>query len=499
MLPWTNRQIFFINNNIRIISVKNMNKSNYLCCIAAGLIGLAATPSNEGPTAITNEDNENIVFVIPIDGVINPSLVYVVRRGVEKAAADERVAAIIFEMDTDGGRLDVTERIIRLIQNLDVPTYTFVNAKAFSAGAIIAMATDYIYMAENSVIGDAMPIMVSPLGGAQEMPEGLEEKMVSAVAALIRSAAQNKGHDPQLAEAMVRREIEYAIDGEVISPAGQLLTLTNVEAARRFGKESEPLLSRGTVADIEALIENAGLQATDVVRLTIRAPEQFARLIESLSFLLLAGGLLGLYIEIRTPGFGLPGIVGLLLLAIWFWGHHIAGLSGILELTFFLAGFALLLIELFLIPGFGAAGLAGLTLMAGAILMSMIDIAPGGPILPRELDLSYPLRMLTYTILTTGAGMYLITVYLPGIPLFRRIILEQATDKASGYQTSEATDDLVGRQGVTLTALRPAGACMFDDRRLDVVTEGEFIEAGVPVKISETHGNRIIVQRLRTG
>lgn len=461
--------------------------------IAAGILGLAAAPesSNRTPDAA-----DGIVLVIPIDGIINPSLTYVVRRGVEQAAADERVTAIVFNMDTDGGRLDVTERIIRLIQDIEVPTYTFVNAKAFSAGAIIAMATDHIYMAPGSVIGAAMPIMVSPFSGAQEMPEALQEKMVSAVAALIRSAAQNKGHDPTLAEAMVRREMEYVIDDEVISPAGQLLTLNNLEAERIVGEESRPLLSRGTVSNVEELMDAAGLSGREIMTLTITAGEQFARIIESLSFLFLAGGLLGLYIEIRSPGFGFFGMLGLLLLAVWFWGHHIAGLTGVFELTLFLIGFGLLLVEIFLIPGFGVTGLLGLLLMGGAIFLSMVDITPpDGPILPGEINWMFPLRMMTYTFLILGVGVYLITVYLPGIPIFRRLILEQATDKASGYQASSDTTDWVGRHGVALSALRPAGSALFDDDRLDVIAQGEFIEAGSPVEIVETHGNRIIVKR----
>lgn len=471
---------------------------NRLLCITAaalGLMGLAAAPgpTTEAPRHATSANQDKVVFVIPIEGVINPSLTYVVRRGIRQAANDDRVKAIVFDMHTDGGRLDVTEQIIRLIQNLDVPTYTFVNSRAFSAGAIISLATDHIYMAPNSVIGDAMPIMVSPMGGPQEMPEALEEKMVSAVAALIRGAAQHKGHDPLLAEAMVRRELEYAIDGEIICPAGELLTLTNVEAGRLF--DGTPLLSRGTVEDIETLIALEGLADSQIVQLTILPSEQFARWIEALSFIFLAGGLLGLYIEIRSPGFGLPGITGLLLLAVWFWGHHIAGLSGIMELALFMVGFGLLLAEVFVVPGFGLTGILGIAMMMGAIMLSMIEFAPAGPILPRQIDFMQPLQTLMYTVLLTGLGVYLVTIFLPGIPVFRRLILSRSTDRAHGYQASDDTTELLGNQGTTLTSLRPAGAGLFGDRRLDVVSRGDFIEAGIPIVIVETHGNRIIVER----
>ncbi len=189
-----------------------------------------------------------MVYVIPVHGMIEPALLYVMRRGVAEAEING-AAAIVLSMDTLGGRLDAATDIVRLMQRVRVPTYTFVEKNAISAGAIIALSTDKIFMAPGSVIGDAMPIMMSPTGGAQEMPEAIEEKTVSAVAALIRAAAQESGHDPQLAEAMVRRELEYKIADEVISPAGQLLTLTNVEAEREVGppEARRKLLSQGTL------------------------------------------------------------------------------------------------------------------------------------------------------------------------------------------------------------------------------------------------------------
>ena len=193
------------------------------------------------------------VYVVPVRGQIEGALLYVLRRGIAEAER-HNAAAIVLVMDTPGGTLDAAGDIVRSIQNARPPVYTFVEKDSFSAGAIIALATKGIFMAPGSVIGDALPIMMTPFGGVQEMSEGLEEKAVSAVAALVRSAAQNAGHDPELAEKMVRRELEFKIGDEIISPAGRLLTLTADEAARP-GKEGRPLLSAGTAADMPALLE----------------------------------------------------------------------------------------------------------------------------------------------------------------------------------------------------------------------------------------------------
>jgi membrane-bound serine protease (ClpP class) len=162
-------------------------------------------------------------------------------------------------------------------------------------------------MAPGSVIGDALPILMSPVGGIQEMSEGVEEKAVSAVSALVRSAAQAAGHDPELAEKMVRRELEYKIGDEVISPAGQLLTLTAEEAARP-GKDNQALLSSGTQAGLPEVLEALGLAGRPLVELQITSTERLARLIAGGAPILMMLGFLGLYIEFRTPGFGLPGI-----------------------------------------------------------------------------------------------------------------------------------------------------------------------------------------------
>ncbi len=438
-------------------------------------------------------EDAGLVYIIPVRGLIEPALLYVIRRGVAEAVRAE-AEAIVFVMDTPGGRVDVVQQIIFTIQNLPLRTVTFVERNAISGGAMIALATNEIYMAPGSVIGDAMPIMVTPWGSVVEQPEAHEEKTVSAVASMIRAAAQQGGHDPDLAEAMVRRDNEYRVGGELISPAGQLLTLTDEEAARPLREDGRPLLSAGTVSDLDALLERLGLEGAERRTLQVTAAERLARYIAGLAPLFLMAGLLGLYIEVRTPGFGLPGILGLLALAVFFWGHHIAGLAGQEDIALFLVGVALLTVELVFLPDFGVVGVLGLICMLAGMLLSMTQRLPGGPWLPAWGDLHLPFVNLAIALAGTVAAGLLAGRFLPSTTLFRRLVLEQATLRDQGFSASPSDPSLVGMTGRALAPLRPSGPARFGERRLDVISQGAFLETGARVRIVEVHGNRVVVE-----
>lgn len=471
-----------------------MNQRLLVAFLVAAVFPFVLQPAFAEEAAIQGTNAVRPVYVIPVKGMIEPALVYVMRRGVLEAER-HNAAAVVLLMDTLGGRLDAATDIVRLMQNVRVPTYTFVEKNAISAGAIIALSTKKIYMAPGSVIGDAMPIMMSPTGGAQEMPEAIEEKTVSAVSALIRAAAQESGHDPQLAEAMVRREIEYKIGEEVISPTGQLLTLTNVEAEREVGPEGErrKLLSEGTVADVPAMLEVIGLAGSPTQEMEVTSAEQLARLIAAASPLLLMAGLLGLYIEFKTPGFGLPGLLGLSALALFFWGYHIAGLAGLEDVAIFLVGVVLIALEVFVLPGFGIPGVLGITLVLYSLLSAMAERLPGGSWAPSLPALQIPLLKLSSGVILAAIGGVFIARFLPHSRAGHWLVLDKATTAQAGYTGAATDSSLLGQRGITLTALRPAGAAQFGDRRVDVITSGEFEEAGTPIRVVAVRGNRIVV------
>lgn len=438
-----------------------------------------------------------VVYEIPIKDMIEPSLLYIIRRGLDEAQ-ESGADAVVFVMDTPGGRVDTTEQIVRLIEAVDVPTYTFVEHNAISAGAIIALSTDHIYMAPGSKIGDAMPIVASPQGGMQALGDAEREKIESYVDSLIRGIAQRKGRDKDLASAMVRRSVEYKIGDEVISKEGELLTLTHIEAEKIYEIDGvkRPLLSEGTVKDVDEMLGKIGLAGATVKELQVTDVEKFARIIATLAPLFMTIGMLALWIEFQTPGIGWGAVVGVVCLGLFFFGHHIAGLAGHEEMLLFLLGLILLLVEIFALPGFGLIGLTGIFLMMWSLLISMAPNFPDNPMVPSLPDLKLPIRNLVISLILSGAGMLIVSRYLPKSKAASWLVLQESTSAKAGYRSSQEHTDLVGQVGRTLTALRPGGSAMFGDTRLDVVARGEFVNSGARVKVMEVHGNRVVVEPL---
>ena len=213
------------------------------------------------------------------------------------------------------------------------------------------------------------------------------------------------------------------------------------------------------------------------------------------SVFLLIGGLLGVYIEFKTPGFGLPGIAGILLLAIWFWGHHVAGLAGMGEVLLFLLGIALLLVEIFIIPGFGIIGIAGIALIFLSLFMGMVEHYPGMPY-PSLTSMESSMVTLGISLAVTFAAGLAIARFLPKMPLLHHLVLGSSVSASQGYQMAGQTTSLVGRKGLADTRLRPAGIGVFGARRVDVVTRGDYLEKGTSIRVVEAHGSRMIVEEV---
>jgi len=279
----------------------------------------------------------------------------------------------------------------------------------------------------------------------------------------------------------------------VISKKGRLLTLTNKDAERLVGAAHKPLLSEGTVENREALLKKIGKEKCIQVELTVTAVEKIARFIESFSVIILGLGLLGLYIEFKTPGVILPGLLGVTLLAIWFWGSNIAGLSGMEEVALFILGLILVLVELFFFPGVIFPGVIGVTLIIVSILMAMIQHYPGTPAWPTFPQISFSITQFGKSLIISGVGFWLVAGLFPQTSTFKKMILNSAVARRDGFTASSDTSTLVGLQGVTETRLNPAGAARFGDLRLNVVARGDFLDPHVEIVIAETHGNRIIV------
>jgi len=468
------------------------------------LLGVAAAPDvDSAPQSVEQvspvleqKDADGLVYILPIRGPIEPALLYVVRRGLSEART-KNVSAVVFPMDTPGGAVNITEKIVELIARMDVPTYTFVEHNAISAGAIIALSTDKIYMTPGSKIGDAMPIMMAPGGGVQPLPDAEREKIMSYVDSMVRGVAQRKGRDETLASAMVRPDIEFVVDGVVISKEGQLLTLTNVEAERRFGEDQRPLLSEGTVDNLEDFLNMLGFAPEQRVELVVSTAERLARFLQMIGPLLMMVGFLGIYLEFQSPGFGVPGIVGVICLILFFAGHHIAGLAGNEVILIFLLGCSLIFIELFILPGFGVIGITGLMLVLWSLLNAMVERFPGDPWVPSFPSLQLPMLKLASSIIGATIGAAVLGRLLPQSNAFQnRLVLNESTSRDAGFTSNSLNKDLMGQEGVALSALYPAGTAMFGDRRVDVISRGDYVDQGTRVRVVELHGHRVVVEKM---
>ena len=431
----------------------------------AGTLGAIAVPGTV--------QNESTVYRVPVTGEIELGLAPYIQRAV-KEAAEVGAAALILDIDTPGGRVDAAEIISDALTDSEVPVYSLVNRRAYSAGALIALSTSRIYMRPASVIGAATPVD----GTGTKAPE----KIVSAMRSQMRALAESNGLEPEVAAAMVDEDIE--IDGVVES--GKLLTLTTEEAVEIGYAEA--------IEDLDALLVELGHEGATVVTLELNWAERLVRFFSSsvVSPFLLSLGFLGLLIEIRTPTFGLAGTMGLISLGLFFGSNMIVGLAGLEDVLIVGAGLVLLGIEAFIVPGFGIFGVAGIVAILAGLYMSLLGNIPTMP------DFTRAAWVLTSSMLLLIGSAWALIRTLPSSSRLAEsgIFLLAKTTSAIGYESAEVRSDLVGKYGTAITDLRPAGTALIGDERIDVVSESEWISAGTPVKVLSAEGYRHIVRSI---
>lgn len=464
-------------------------KMRWIICLIVLLTGWAPAPrSASWPLA-------KKVYIIPIREDIMPPLTYLIRRGVKEAMA-AGADLLLLDMDTNGGRVDVTEEIIQILDQFKGQTATYVNHKAFSAGAFISVATQRIFMADRSVIGAAAPILMLPGGSVEKTPDTMEAKITSGVSALVRTCAEKNGYNKEVIEAMIDKNKELVIDGKVINAKGNILTLTSLEAEMKYGQPPQPLLSSGTFPDLDSLLAFLAEKEAVMVRIQPTGSEKLASWLNAISPVLLIIGIVGLYIEFKTPGFGLPGIVGLTAFGLYFFGSYIAGLAGLEWAAIFVIGLVLVLIELFVFPGTLVLGLSGFLLIFAAIIMAMVDVYPGMPALPTLPQLKIPILSLSIAIFGSLIIGFLLTRLLPRTPLYHALVSQTASGVTSDLELTEEYNKRLGSIGVSVSSLRPGGKAQFGEQIIDVISQGEMIEKGQPVKIIGNSTHAAIVERV---
>jgi membrane-bound serine protease (ClpP class) len=411
------------------------------------------------------------VYRIPVTGVIELGLAPFIERGLREAAAND-AAAVILDIDTPGGRVDAAQQIVDAIKESAVPVHAFVNRRAFSAGAMIALAASSIRMVPGAVIGAATPVT----GEGAKAPE----KIVSAMRSEMRALAEARGVDPRVAEAMVDEDI--AIDDVVES--GKLLTLTTEEAVR-LGY-AEP------VADLDALLAQLNARGGEVHEMRTNWAESLVRFLThpAVAPLLLSLGMLGLIIEIKTPSFGMAGAAGLTMLALFFGSRFLIGLAGMEELLLLGGGLILLAVEAFVLPGFGIAGVIGLLALGSSLFMAML------PAHATAADVGTAAAVLSVAGIVVVLIGWALLRHLPRSGRFVRsgLMLSESTARETGYSSASVRPELVGASGIAVTDLRPSGVARVGEERLDVEAESSWISAGTPVRVIRSDGYRHIVR-----
>lgn len=446
------------------------------------LVGLVAM-AQPGPAAGEGlRPPRPVVYVVPIEGMIDMGLAPFVQRNLDEAARDS-AAVVILEINTFGGRLDAAVVIRDALLSSGVRTVAFINRRAISAGALITLAAERIAIADGGTIGAATPVQLDGGGKPAATPAAVEEKSVSYVRKEFRATADARKRPPLVAEAMV--DADVAIPGLI--EKGKLLTLTTDEAL-------EHKVADFRANSIPSVLEQLSIEDADIRRSSPNWAEQFVRLITNpiVASLLLSVGMLGILLELRTPGFGVPGALGLASLALVLGGHWTVRLVGWEELLLVGLGLVMLALEVFVLPGFGIAGMLGIVAVLGGLSMGLV----GEGATVRAL-LGAGSRVAVAMLLALAASLALLR-FLPRLPFGRHLLLETQLDSAAGYAAAPERDkSWLGKGGRTTSPLRPAGFAEIDGERVDVVSEGEMIEAGASVVVSRVDGNRIVVRRQR--
>jgi membrane-bound serine protease (ClpP class) len=422
-----------------------------------------------------------LVFVMKIDSEIDPRTNRYTRLALEEAT--ERGAdLVILELDTYGGAVNDADDIRTRLLEYNRPVYAFINKDAASAGALISIACDSIYMAPGSSIGAATVVVATG--------EAAPDKYQSYMRSMMRSTAEAKGRDPHIAEAMVDESIEI----DSITTAGQVLTLSTSEAIKHGFCEGE-------VRSIEDILQKTAFDQYELYRYELSGTERIIRFflnpfISGILILIIIGGI---YFELQTPGVGFPLAAAALAAILYFTPYYLNGLAENWEILIFFVGVVLLGLELFVIPGFGVAGISGILLIVGSLILVMLN--------NDFFDFSFVESKSIFTAIATALSGFMgaiLLMFFAGIRItnsrmFRRIALTATQERSEGYTANFKSTSYLGLTGTSYTVLRPSGKVTIGGEVLDAYTRGEFIDRGRPVIVIEESGTSLKVREIDSG
>ena len=428
---------------------------------------------------------EQKVYRVPIQGVIDLGLPTFIERVIEEAEKDQ-VEVIIFDIDTFGGRVDAATQIKDAILDSKVPTIAFINRRAISAGALISLSCETIYMTGGGTIGAATAVDMSGNKASEKVISYMREEMAS--------TAESRDRNTIIAKCMVDEELSFThviIDGDSVEVTdlegrkeGKLITLTTEQALMYK-------MADGTAENMDEVLVALELSEATVKSFSENWSENLVRFLTNpvVASLLTTFGFLGILFELQSPGWGIPGTFGAVCLALSLGASAIVRLATMSDLLIVLVGLVLLLVEAFLIPGFGVAGVAGIGVILWGLYMLLLP--------------DVPVSEEVYYSALTGLTIGLIGGFIALILLFKMVTKTKFWTKLTspgvesqdeGYSTSIGLEDMVGKIGVATSDLRPSGWALLGDRKIFVVNEGEFVDKDQSIKILSVDGNRVVVR-----
>ena len=404
------------------------------------------------------------ILEIKIDKTIEPGLAAYISRSFETAER-EGYNGVLIVMDTPGGLVDSSIKIKNTIIKSSLPTYTYIDGQAISAGSLIALSSEKIGMRAGSTMGAAEPRVGNQIA---------DEKLLSVWKEELAAAAETHGRDAEIARAFADREMEI----EGVKEKGRILSLSSSEALQ-LGMVDYVVQSKA-----EFLTE-LGIGDAQITESNLTIGERVARLLTNpyVAPILLTIGISGLILEVFSAGFGVFGIIGGISLGLFFLGNIAAGFSNWIVVLVFLSGLILMAIEAFM-PGFGIFGISGL----GLFILSIVMVSP---------SVEAALTSLTIAIIMSIIITIIAFKFLKKSSVWNRLILQRFGSDEEKDKVLVAQETLVGQEGVTLTALRPAGTVLMENgEHVSVVSDGAFIEIDQKVVIINKEGNRILVRKI---
>jgi len=469
---------------------------SFLLFLAMSATTLAGTTSYSGKVVIIPVGEEDLVARARFE-FMSRTLERCTKEGAE---------AVIFDLDTPGGLLwDTVDLMMTDLQKLKPRSFAFVNPRALSAGAMIAVATDGIYMSPTSSAGAASPVY----GNGQEMGEAERAKMNSATMSMARAVAKRKGHDPRVIEAMIDMGKELKVNGQTLDTKKEILTLDAEQAVMLV--DGKPLFAKAIVDGLDEIKKAEGLKG-ETITAEPTLFEQIAIWVTKYAALLILIGVAGGYLEMQAPGFGLPGFISIAAFSLFFFGHYVAGsLVGqetAVVAAVFIVGIIFLILELLVFPGTLLLGIIGFVCVMLALVYTMsgwempvpLPTVGGDPV-PVDYQFSlatYAVGLRNFAIGVIGAGVLILVLarWLPQTGPFQKLVL--AGTAGGSLDTTPAMTAARGVQagdtGTTCSALRPYGTVQFGETRLEAMVEGDYLQTGAAVRVREVQGTKVIVE-----